>query len=117
MPWQLLSSSTIAGLIADELTRVKAEAGAIGYQTAVTIARNEKLPAGARMVAARTLLEFGGYIGKRQDDAPGKDLGELSADQLRDLVTKIDKELGDRARPVNTIESQALPSQLSDMLE
>ena len=112
----LLFQPEIASLILRELNKVRAQSGVIGYRAARSIAQNESHPAGARMTAARTLLEVAGMIGKAQEQGGSKEVGEMSTGELRDLVDRLDKELGDRSRPIVTIDQAPAP-QLAEMID
>lgn len=115
---RLLSLPTVAARIAVELDKQRTVSGVIGLSVLKEIARHAAAPAAARVTAARTLMEYAGMIGgKPHDPTAGKDPSEMSAEELRTLIARLDKELGDRAMPVNAPIPTLPNSDLSDFLE
>lgn len=112
----LLKHPRVAARIAVELEQQRTVSGVIAVTVLQRIAKGETYPAAARVTAARTLAEYAGLIGNRPADASNKDPSEMSADELRDLIARLDRELGDRAKPVNAPDSTPIDDQLSDFL-
>lgn len=112
----MLSNPNVAAALAVALQRAKLEDGVLARKALRQIAGEDRFPAAARVTAARTLMEYAGMIGNRGETGAAKDPSEMSAEELRDLIARLDKELGDRATPVNA-PTPALPdSEVSDFL-
>lgn len=116
MASRILALPHVAARVAVELEEQRTVSGVIAVNVLQTVARGEKYPAAARVTAARTLAEYAGLIGNKSADASTKDPSEMSADELRDLIARLDRELGDRAKPVNAPDSAPIDSEVSDFL-
>jgi hypothetical protein len=87
------------------LTLLREKAGAIGVATLVSIAIDEKQPAGARVTAGTQLVKLSGMaITEAQGE---KELHEMTGDELRQHTAKLEAQaaamrqaMADRARPV-----------------
>lgn len=68
-----------------------------------TVMTSDKAPMGARVDAAKAILDRGGFPAMRVPDGAGgeRSLNELSADELRAFVARGEAELASRARLVN----------------
>lgn len=113
--YQLVQDATVAAELRLVLDRAKAEDVVLGRRVLRSIALATDLPAGARVTAARTLLEYAGAM-HRTADASTKDPGEMTTDELRSLVSQIDAELGNRAKPVDGTDAAPVPSEVADMV-
>lgn len=113
---RLLSSPHVAARIAVELDKQRVVSGTIGLTVLQSIARQDRFPAAARVTAARTLMEYAGMIGGKAETGATKDPSEMSAEELRTLIARLDKELGDRATPVNAPVLALPDSEVSDFL-
>ena len=112
--WKLIRSPAVVEIIRQELEAQRVDAGAIGFRVMREIAEKGKNE-GARVTAARTLLEYAGLIGRQAGDA-GKDPSEMSTGELRQLLAKVDAEIASRAKPVNGPEASTIPQQVLDLL-
>jgi phage terminase small subunit len=113
--YQLLRDPNVAAELQILLQQAKAEDVTFARYVLHTIAGDKDQPGGARVTAARTLLEYAGAMQKAGDRGASKDPSEMTADELRGLITRLDRELGDRAKPVEGTESVPLPSEVVDM--
>jgi len=114
--YKLLDHPNTGAAIAHALQRAKVEDGALARRALRQIAGEDRFPAAARVTAARTLMEYAGMIGTKADSSSSKDPSDMSADELRTLIARLDKELGDRATPVNAPVSIPAPDDVSDFL-
>jgi hypothetical protein len=112
--WKLIRSPAVVEIIRQELEAQRVDAGAIGFRVMREIAEKGKNE-GARVTAARTLLEYAGLIGRQAGDAV-KDPAEMSTAELRQLLAKVDSEIASRAKPVNGPEASTIPQQVLDLL-
>lgn len=114
--WRLLRTPTVVALLGAELARAKVEDGILARNCLREIAQGASFPAAARVTAARTLFEYVGLLGNKGDGGSSKDPSEMSSDELRDLIARLDRELGDRAKPVNAPIAPPVDDQVSDFL-
>lgn len=112
--WKLVRSPAVVEIIRQEIEAQRVDAGSIGLRVMREIAERGKNE-GARVTAARTLLEYAGLIGRQAGDAV-KDPAEMSTAELRQLLAKVDSEIASRAKPVNGPESSPIPQQVLDLL-
>jgi DNA-binding MarR family transcriptional regulator len=112
--WRHLHNRAVMAAVAAAMESAKAQAGVIGVRVLRRIAEDSKVD-GARVTAARTLLEYAGLIGRQAGDAV-KDPAEMSTAELRQLLAKVDSEIASRAKPVNGPESSPIPQQVLDIL-
>ena len=112
--WKLVRSPAVVEIVRQELEAQRVDAGAIGFRVMREIAEKGKNE-GARVTAARTLLEYAGLIGRQAGDAV-KDPAEMSTAELRQLLAKVDSEIASRAKPVNGPEAPPIPQQVIDLL-
>jgi uncharacterized protein (UPF0147 family) len=102
----LLHSPAIAAAIRFGITmRLTTEALPLAYNVLAELARDVAVPAAVRRAAARDLMDRAGFVAPKAIDAASagadKPLSEMSSDELRGLVDKLESELGARALPVN----------------
>ena len=112
--WKLVRSPAVVEIIRQEIEAQRVDAGSIGLRVMREIAERGKNE-GARVTAARTLLEYAGLIGRQAGDAV-KDPAEMSTTELRQLLAKVDSEIASRAKPVNGPEASTIPQQVIDIL-
>lgn len=95
------------------------EAAPFALSTLVEIVKGKEFSPRDRVAAARTLLDRAGYTGKSTSaDSPAdKPLSEMSTDELKALVDKLEGELADRATPVSAPENKGVPKQDLDFLD
>jgi len=113
--YQLLRSPRVIEEIARNLERSRVESGAIGLSVAREIAQLRVAPAAARMTAARTLMEWAGMLGRNGPQE--KDPADMSTEELRQLLGRIDTEIVSRAKPVNGPVASPIPSQVIDLID
>lgn len=113
--YQLLRSPRVVEEIARNLERSRVESGAIGLSVAREIAQQRQAPAAARMTAARTLMEWAGMIGR--NGPAEKDPADMSTEELKGLLGRIDTEIATRAKPVNGPIPSPIPDQVTDLIE
>jgi len=66
------------------------------------IASDKGAPAHARVAAAKTLLDRAGVLPPvHQNKQEAKNVSDLSSDELRDMIARIEAELGGRAKDVS----------------
>jgi hypothetical protein len=102
----LLRSPTIAAAVRIAIAqRLTTEALPLSYATLIELARDNATPAAVRRAAARDLMDRAGFVAPKAIDAASagadKPLSEMSSDELRGLVDKLESELGARALPVS----------------
>lgn len=102
--------------IAEEADRQRAVSGIIGLSVLQKIAQSEQAAGAARVTAARTLMEYAGMVGAGAK-VVSKDPADMSPGELRIALADIERELGNRARPVNEPIARPVDDQLADMLE
>jgi len=112
---KLLALPSVSAMIAVELERVRIEGGLLGFNTLRLISRSDKAPAAARVTAARTLMEYAGMIGRTGQAE--KDPADMSTEELRHLLGRIDTEIVSRAKPVNGPVASPIPSQVIDLID
>jgi hypothetical protein len=113
--YEILKEQSVQAELRATLERAKTEDIVFARSVLWKIAGHTDAPAGARVTAARTLLEYAGAMQKVGNGPSGKDPSEMTGDELRALIDRLDRELGDRAKPVEGTESVPLPSQVIDM--
>jgi len=113
--YQLLRSPRVIEEIARNLERSRVESGAVGLSVAREIAQQRAAPAAARMTAARTLMEWAGMLGRNGPQE--KDPADMSTEELRQLLGRIDTEIVSRAKPVNGPVASPIPSQVIDLID
>lgn len=113
--YQLLQEPRIAAELRVALDRAKAEDVVLARAALRTIAQDERFPAGARVTAARTLLEYAGAM-RQADSASTKDPSEMTTEELRAMVSSLDAELGNRAKPVGVPDSAPIPTELAEIV-
>lgn len=111
---RLLSSPFVAARIVAEVERQRAISGTIGLMTMQKIAKGDNYPAAARVTAARALMDYARLFDRA--DSSAKDPADMSADELRDLIGRIERELSERAKPVNAPVPALIDDQVSDFL-
>lgn len=110
---KLMSHPMIADATREEGRRLLIEkGGTLGVYTLMSIAADDKQPAGARVTASKVLIDASGIA--VDDDTGGKDPHEMDGNELHAYARKIEMQLeatkralADRARPV--IEQEESP--------
>lgn len=108
--WQVLRVPHVVLAIREELQRrLITEGATIGLDALLKIAGNKREPAAARVAAAKALLDRAGFVPPSlKDEGTGKQLTEMSPDELRRFIEEAEKDinaaeakLASRAIPVN----------------
>lgn len=93
----------------------------IAVRALIHIAQNERYPAAARVAASNSILDRAGIVARKAETGPDdRPLNELSLDDLRRIAAmgdQAERELGDRAKPVNAPKDDPLAGELSDMFD
>lgn len=99
--------------------RLRTEGASIGYKVLSTIAKDDTAPKGVRVDAAKTLLDRAGHVAPRGEPAKPveKQMTDMTQNDLRDLVDKLESELANRATPVSAPNSAERPSNTVDIFE
>jgi hypothetical protein len=100
----LLHQPSVATAIRLEINRLlTVEAAPLAYNVLVDLARDTATPPAIRRACARDLLDRSGFIPPKAESALSateKPLSDMSSDELRGLVDRLESELGARALPV-----------------
>ena len=115
-------SPAILAAVHAEIGRRLVEGAAVGYQVLIAIARapaesaqGDKL----RLEAAKELLKLGGHVGPRaksQENSAGKQLHEMSIEDLRRQKDALESAIADRSKPISAQKEARDDSQVSDLL-
>ena len=119
-PHSALQSKAVRHAISLTISEILQTEGApVALDLLIKTVRNDKENSRVRVDAAKTILDRAGHVArpKEADSGAQKDLHEMSTDELRALVDKLEGELADRAEPVSATEKQGVPQQVLDMLE
>ena len=73
----------------------------MALQTAIAICKSKTAPAASKVAASRLLLEVVGLVGAGRRQAATRDMHELSAAELRQMVGSLQREIAERAAPVS----------------
>jgi hypothetical protein len=85
------------GDVRDELSRkMRTEGAMVAYDTAITICRDPKATAAAKASAVNSLFRAGGFFANHDSGDGGKDLSEMSADDVKALLRKAETALAQR---------------------
>lgn len=118
--WSVMQSPAVRRVLHLAISEVLVTEGApLAVKTLLEVVKNKEYSPRDRVAAARTILDRAGYTGKSTSaDSPAdKPLSEMSTDELKALVDKLEGELADRATPVNAPESHGKPAQYLDFLD
>lgn len=119
--YELLRSAPVARALNDEIRALLLfQSTPVALRTLDSIVSGDHFPAGARVMAARLILDRAGFVAPvaaRARDDLDRDPTELTTDELRDMVRELSAELGDRATPVNEPIRPVGHSYLSDLLD
>lgn len=72
----------------DILHRIHTEGVVVAYETALSVARDEKSPANARASIARTLFQAAGYLDRGNSGPLDKEPHEMTPEELNSAVAK-----------------------------
>jgi hypothetical protein len=101
--YKLTRNPSVILLIQQERRRLySTDLSIIAVNTLKNIMQDVDAPASARVSASRTALELAGDIGKNAiDSSDGKDLSELTPDQLGRLIDNWEEQRSKVAKPIN----------------
>ena len=101
--YKLTRNPSVILLIQQERRRLySTDLSIIAVNTLKNIMQDPDAPASARVSASRTALELAGDIGKNAiDSSDGKDLSELTPDQLGRLIDNWEEQRSKVAKPIN----------------
>jgi len=101
--YKLTRNPSVILLIQQERRRLySTDLSIIAVNTLKDIMQDVDAPASARVSASRTALELAGDIGKHAiDSSDGKDLSELTPDQLGRLIDNWEEQRSKVAKPIN----------------
>ena len=110
-----------AALRAELVRRMATEGLPLAYSVLVQILRDENAPARVRVDAAKTVLDRGGMPAQRAiaaKETGEKSLSEMTTDELRNMVDKLESALSERAKPIDSDRSaRPADDQAPDFLE
>jgi hypothetical protein len=113
----LMRSPKIAAAIQAEVSlRIRTEGAMIAHNVLMDVAKDKDAPKGVRVDAAKALLDRAGFIAPRAEApkaAEGRALSDYSIEELRGLVSQLERTRGDNARAVPT----AHDAQLTELLD
>jgi hypothetical protein len=116
----LLRRPHIAAAFHTEIARLLSQDASIARAVVLDIIKDTSVPPKTRGDLAIKLLDRGGHVAPRaiaQETRAERSLHELSAGELRTMVDTMEAELARRAKPVNSANAPAAPSDLSDLIE
>lgn len=117
--WKLMHNEIIAGAVRVEARKFLDEkAGPAAVYVITGIMLDEKQPGGTRIKAGEILGKWSGIAG--DEDGPKKELHEMSGDELRAEIARLDKQrdamaraVADQAKPV--IEAEPVEESIPEM--
>jgi hypothetical protein len=100
--WRLMRHAGVIAAIREETTRrLVTESAPLALRVLHEVLGDSAAPANARVAAAKTLLDRGGYVAQSQSPKPdGASIAEKDTRELHDMIARLESELADRARPV-----------------
>jgi phage terminase small subunit len=108
--FRLMHTPAVAAAIRFEITRLlTVEALPLAYRVLTDLARDSSVPAAVRRACARDLMDRAGFVTPKAPEAAAgaeKPLSEMSSDELRGLVDRLESELGARAVDVTPDSAQ-----------
>jgi hypothetical protein len=118
--WRLLTQGNVQAAIALELGRMlQTEAAPTAYRVGLELMNNPKVENRVREGLVKTFLDRAGFPAARPvgQEAPGdKALHEMSGDDLRRYISRLESELADRAKVVVSVpESAGIEDQAINM--
>jgi len=81
--------------------------------------RNEGAPIKIRVDCAKAILDRAGHTARQRapDSGPGKDLNEMSTEELKSLVDRLEGELAERAQPLDAPDETGVSPEVLDLLD
>lgn len=117
---EVLRSPSVRAAIPLVIQDILATEGApLGLHVCMSIARNSSENSKIRLEAAKALLDRAGFTARPQavDSQADKPLSEMTTDELRGLVDRLEGELAHRATPVDAPDSPGAPAEALDFLD
>lgn len=119
--WKLMKNDLIANAVRSEARKFLDEkAGPAAVYNLAEIMLDTAQPAGARVKASEILGKWSGMAGDA--DGPGKELHEMTADELRDHIARMEtrrqameRALADQSRPVLEHERSTIDEEQEDI--
>lgn len=102
------------------LGRLVGEGVPLAIDVLFSILKNEDAPARVRVDAAKTVLDRAGVAAARPaapEKTNDKALADMSPNELRALISRLENEVAERAEPVSAPTPGPLPSQVSDLID
>lgn len=103
--WQALRLPNVVNAIHQEITRrIVVEGAPLGLRVLVQLAKDDAVLPAVRRACARDLMAMAGHVAPKaaeQGDKGAKPLHEMSSDELRAVVDRLESELAARATPVS----------------
>lgn len=102
---RLLRTPGVAIAIRNEINRLLTVEGLpVAYQTLLTLAKDNTVPGAVRRACARDLMDRAGIVPPKASAPDSKDqkpLSDMTSDELRGLVDRLESELAGRAIDVS----------------
>jgi len=97
----------------------KMEGAPIALKVLLDIVRNDKENSKVRADCAKALLDRAGYTARptEANATPQKDLNEMSTDELKNLVDRLEGELAERAQPLDAPDETGVSAEVLDLLD
>lgn len=118
-PDLMRSPKIVAAIQAEVSLRIRTEGASVAHNVLMEIAGDKTAPKGARVDAAKALLDRAGHIAPRPEAAKpgeGRALSDYSIEELRGLVSQLERTRGDQAKDVSPAVLARHDTQLDEML-
>lgn len=115
---KLMQDPAVQAAVHAEMRRRLATAAPVALTVLITIVRDEAANPRVRVDAAKAILDRAGF-GPPKVAAAGaeKALNEMTTGELRELADRLERELADRAKPVNAQDAVVEPVEPTDILD
>jgi predicted aconitase with swiveling domain len=114
------SPKIVAAIQAEISLRIRTEGATVAHNVLMEVAKDTTAPKGVRVDAAKALLDRAGFVAPRSE-APkaqeGRPLSDYSIEELRGLVTQLERSRADQAKDVSRGVPDVEGAQLSEMLD
>lgn len=105
--WQTLRlPSVIVAIHLEIQRRIVTEGAPLGLRVLVELAKDDTVPGAVRRACARDLMAMAGHVAPKaseQGDKGAKPLHEMSSDELRAVVDRLESELAARSTQVDAV--------------
>lgn len=103
--WTALRLPNVCSAIRNEIARrIVVEGAPLGLSVLIQLAKDDTVLPAVRRACARDLMAMAGHVAPKaaeQGDKGAKPLHEMSSDELRAVVDRLESELAARATPVS----------------